>query len=123
MFCPVCKSEYRHGYTRCADCDVDLVYELANEPANTSREPQYAEFQPLLSTYNSADISFIKSLLDNEDINYYFQGENFHIIRSGMQPAVLMVQKEHFAGAKAILKDVDLRYLLFSHDENEENSE
>jgi hypothetical protein len=28
MFCPVCKAEYRQGFTRCADCDVDLVYEL-----------------------------------------------------------------------------------------------
>jgi hypothetical protein len=28
MFCPVCKAEYRQGFTRCADCDVELVYEL-----------------------------------------------------------------------------------------------
>ncbi|HMD08648.1 MAG TPA: hypothetical protein VKH63_14000 [Candidatus Acidoferrum sp.] len=28
MFCPVCKAEYRQGFTRCADCDADLVYEL-----------------------------------------------------------------------------------------------
>ncbi|MGH9713997.1 MAG: hypothetical protein ACRD5M_11940 [Candidatus Acidiferrales bacterium] len=25
MFCPVCKSEYREGFTRCSDCGVDLV--------------------------------------------------------------------------------------------------
>jgi hypothetical protein len=28
MFCPVCKAEYRQGFRRCADCDVELVYEL-----------------------------------------------------------------------------------------------
>jgi hypothetical protein len=28
MFCPRCNAEYRPGFTRCADCDVDLV----NEP-------------------------------------------------------------------------------------------
>lgn len=28
MFCPVCKAEYRPSFTRCADCDIDLVYEL-----------------------------------------------------------------------------------------------
>jgi hypothetical protein len=28
MFCPNCKSEYRPGFTHCADCDVDLVHEL-----------------------------------------------------------------------------------------------
>ena len=27
MFCPQCKAEYRPGFTRCSDCDVDLVYE------------------------------------------------------------------------------------------------
>ena len=25
MFCPQCKAEYRQGFTRCADCDVELV--------------------------------------------------------------------------------------------------
>src|SRR5258708_3510813 len=25
MACPECQSEYREGFTRCADCDVDLV--------------------------------------------------------------------------------------------------
>jgi len=28
MFCPQCRVEYRPGFTRCTDCDVDLVYEL-----------------------------------------------------------------------------------------------
>jgi len=28
MFCPQCKAEYRQGFYRCADCDVDLVHAL-----------------------------------------------------------------------------------------------
>jgi len=28
MFCPQCETEYREGFTRCADCDVALVPEL-----------------------------------------------------------------------------------------------
>jgi hypothetical protein len=31
MFCPECKAEYRSGFTRCVDCDVDLVQELSEE--------------------------------------------------------------------------------------------
>jgi hypothetical protein len=31
MLCPKCKAEYRPGFTRCADCDVDLVYELPKQ--------------------------------------------------------------------------------------------
>jgi hypothetical protein len=30
MFCPQCKAEYRQGFTRCADCDVELVENYAD---------------------------------------------------------------------------------------------
>src|SRR5713101_2557934 len=33
MFCPECKAEYRPGFTRCADCDVDLVDQLPTAPS------------------------------------------------------------------------------------------
>lgn len=33
MICPECKAEYRRGFTRCADCDVDLVEELRVKPS------------------------------------------------------------------------------------------
>src|SRR5207253_9810493 len=29
MFCPQCKAEYRQGFRRCADCDVELVENFA----------------------------------------------------------------------------------------------
>jgi len=41
MFCPKCKAEYRPGFTRCADCDVELVWELPK----TAIEP-YAPSAP-----------------------------------------------------------------------------
>ncbi len=28
MYCPKCKVEYRRGFRRCSDCDVELVHEL-----------------------------------------------------------------------------------------------
>lgn len=31
MYCPVCKAEYRQGFRRCSDCDVDLVPSLPQE--------------------------------------------------------------------------------------------
>ncbi len=36
MFCPECKAEYRRGFTRCSDCDVDLVEELS-PPDNSAQ--------------------------------------------------------------------------------------
>jgi hypothetical protein len=35
MFCPQCNAEYRQGFTRCSDCDVDLVDALS--PASDER--------------------------------------------------------------------------------------
>jgi hypothetical protein len=32
MYCPVCRAEYREGFTRCSDCDTDLVASLAPPP-------------------------------------------------------------------------------------------
>jgi hypothetical protein len=40
MFCPACRAEYRPGFTRCADCDVDLVQELPVELSGTEKELQ-----------------------------------------------------------------------------------
>lgn len=31
MFCPQCKTEYRPGFTKCADCGVDLVTQLPTD--------------------------------------------------------------------------------------------
>jgi hypothetical protein len=31
MYCPQCKAEYRPGFTRCSDCDLDLVDALPQE--------------------------------------------------------------------------------------------
>ena len=30
MFCPVCKGEFREGFTHCDECNVDLVASLDN---------------------------------------------------------------------------------------------
>jgi hypothetical protein len=31
IFCPECKAEYRPGFTRCPDCEVDFVEVLPEE--------------------------------------------------------------------------------------------
>jgi HSP20 family molecular chaperone IbpA len=37
MFCPQCHVEYRPGFLRCSDCDVDLVDALPSEPERASQ--------------------------------------------------------------------------------------
>src|SRR6267378_3348050 len=49
MFCPQCNAEYRPGFTRCADCDVDLIsepsqYALAGQPPTDPGDPNEDPF-------------------------------------------------------------------------------
>jgi hypothetical protein len=49
MFCPQCNAEYRPGFTRCADCDVELVnepphYALAGPPPADPSDPNEDPF-------------------------------------------------------------------------------
>jgi len=49
MFCPQCNVEYRPGFTRCADCDVELVnepphYALAGQPLSNAGDPNEDPF-------------------------------------------------------------------------------
>jgi hypothetical protein len=39
MFCPKCRVEYRAGYSRCADCDVDLVERLEKVDRESDKVP------------------------------------------------------------------------------------
>jgi hypothetical protein len=103
MFCPKCKTEYREGFSVCADCNVDLVRELPPEPT-----PEYIKYEQIMVTYNPADVALIKSILDAEDIIYYFHGENFMHVRPLVELARLMVDKEDAESAKELLKNLNL---------------
>ena len=119
MYCPQCRAEYREGFLQCSDCNVDLVYELPEE-----HEPEYIEYEEVLSTYNLADIAIIKSLLNVEGVTYYFADEHvFSYIPALALPARLMVRKDQATEAKEILKNADLSYIAANLDEPENSDE
>ena len=45
MFCPRCKAEYRKGFSRCADCEVDLVYELPKQAIELRQTGEDGEYR------------------------------------------------------------------------------
>ncbi|MCH7674729.1 DUF2007 domain-containing protein [candidate division KSB1 bacterium] len=108
MFCPECKSEYRQGFTRCTDCDMDLVHELPSE------EAEFVEYVQVLATHNAADISFIKSILDGEEVDYFLKGELFNQLEPPVQPAILMVREDQVETANDLLKDLNLTFLSWN---------
>jgi hypothetical protein len=120
MFCPKCKAEYREGFTMCADCNVKLVNSL-DEIKNDKKtdnvlnpKDDNTTFIPVLSTYNLGDIALIKSILDNEGIEYFLQGENTAYIRGYMDPTILMVREDQVPVVRELLKDFKINFTMFS---------
>ncbi len=114
MFCPKCKAEYRQGFHTCSDCHIGLVGRLPLElkPVEPRRKtepqskPEFIDYTEILRTYNPADIALIKSLLDAENITYYFNNEHFTYAYPWVEPARLMVKKDEAEEAREILKEL-----------------
>jgi hypothetical protein len=69
MTCPKCGAEYRPGFTRCADCEVDLV---AERPGEAGR-PGDPEDDPFCSFWQGMDARVcteLGSVLDEAGIPY-----------------------------------------------------
>jgi hypothetical protein len=102
MFCPKCKTEYREGFSRCADCDVDLIPELPPEP-----EPS-EEYVDLINikTYSSRhDAELAKSFLASNGVNAVVSGDDYGGIHPGLSFSTgvrLLVKEEDVEKAKRI---------------------
>jgi len=105
MYCPECGYEYVEGIKECADCRVPLVEE---QPRQIRRRPK--EFQEVLSTYNQADIALIKSILDDEKVEYVWVDETFSQIGQLIQPATLVVRKEHVSRTREALSHLNVTF-------------
>jgi hypothetical protein len=76
MFCPQCEAEYRQGFTRCGDCDVDLVYSLPQESPAPSEslasqfDGQRSELRLVWRGYDPEECLALCRVLLEEDIPY-----------------------------------------------------
>jgi hypothetical protein len=75
MFCPECRYEFRRGFTRCNNCDVDLVETLPPEnhqgDANQGKPHEDMVSPALLwSGYDNSKFSDIRMALDSAAIPY-----------------------------------------------------
>jgi hypothetical protein len=64
MFCPVCGDEYRPGFTRCADCDV----ELTDAPPLRIEAAEPFELVTVLETGDQSQVAVAKSMLASAGI-------------------------------------------------------
>jgi|SRR5579859_104657 len=78
MFCPQCHVEYRPGFTRCTDCDVDLVPVLPTAEDPVSKAPLSASNAggSLRILWEGEDLALFENLLgalEAADIRYFDQ--------------------------------------------------
>ena len=66
MFCPLCQSEYREGFTQCSDCHIDLVAAFKDAQSSSMRLWK-GDRQKLLDS--------ILSALDAQDIPFHWKEE------------------------------------------------
>ena len=109
MFCPKCRTEYRKGFTSCADCEIPLVYELSPE-LSPPPAPEYVDFVNLYSPQNEIELSIIKSILDSENISYFVGNDNFGSLEVGpriglFNAKMIKVQDDQYENAKELLRD------------------
>jgi len=111
MFCPQCKAEYRPGFTRCADCGIDLVDFLPEEEPERlhDKRDDGMKLVPILQTEDRGDVVSIKMALDSQGIEYVMQGETLSSIRLS-DPFVLLVRDDDVDRAREALKGIKLNY-------------
>jgi hypothetical protein len=83
MFCPLCKSEYRDGFTRCSDCDADLVSNLQSSSDESSEL-----FAKLV--WSGADhfkFAGVKAVLEEAKIPFTVATSRSSVLFPSMQPA------------------------------------
>lgn len=85
-----------------------MVETLPPEPPESV--PEFVDYKEVLATFNPMDIALIKSILDAEEITYFFQGEHFLHVRPLALPARLMVKIDQVEKAAEILKDLKLSF-------------
>jgi hypothetical protein len=108
MFCPKCKAEYREGFSRCADCDVDLVPELSPDTEPSAEYIEYTDFIKIITFSSRHEAELAKGHLSINDINAVIFGDD----AGGTQPGLsfstgvqLSVRQEDVEKAKRILHD------------------
>lgn len=110
MFCPVCKYEYRRGFTHCNDCDVDLVDALPSEDVDHKlRSPADEMASPTLLWQGANGVTFsaITAALDTAKLPYNREDLDARLLFSSQLAELeIWVPASHLTDAKNVLDEV-----------------
>ncbi len=82
MFCPVCKGEFREGFTHCDNCNVDLVADLDNITEKVDGEFKlcpacHREYHDNEETCSECGLKLIRAVLNKDDEYVYLEEPKF----------------------------------------------
>jgi hypothetical protein len=85
-FCPKCRCEYRPGFTKCSDCEVDLVDVLPPEPK--PGELDKTTFVPVRAYPSRILAEMVQEALSNEGIPSIIRGSEVFGTGTGLMEPV-----------------------------------
>jgi hypothetical protein len=102
-FCPSCRCEYRPGFTRCSDCDVDLVESLSEENHD---KPDHGELELVeVGTFpDPLQAQMFKELLEDNGIVSLLHSDANSGASSGAIPNTLLVSAADLPKAREIFE-------------------
>ncbi len=103
MYCPICRAEYREGFTQCSECDVKLVNDLPLE--------QTPEYENLVTVFegdsNSAAVA--RTMVEGVGIESWAKDEGLHSIFPNLGPTGIEVRVEDEELALEVLETPEHR--------------
>ncbi len=109
MFCPNCGVEYRPGFTRCNDCEVDLVHELPSGERGAESEAEgssEASLELLWRGTQGGVYNVIAGALEDAGLHYNRETLDARLtFSSGYAPLEIWVPAAELNAARAVLED------------------
>ena len=108
MHCPRCLTEYRDGFSECADCRVPLVRGLP--PAPETREEHDVDLVSVLATSDPFVMNLAKATLEDAGIEYVLRGDDAAertltgLSQAGAEASQFLVESGRAAEAREALE-------------------
>jgi len=109
MFCPVCRLEYRPGFTKCSDCDAALVEKLPGEGDSTPSGPPVdpEAMEVLWASANERVFGAVCNALDESNIGYDIQPLKLRLVATAQnKPSEILVRAADYEAAGRVLQNV-----------------
>lgn len=99
MHCPQCLTEYRDGFTECADCHVPLA---PGSPPKATAEGHAVNLVTVLETSDTFAVNLAKATLEDAGIEYVMGGDDSgERGLTGMSPMGAMASQIQVESARA----------------------